>query len=100
MNYYINPKTGRKRKTGKILWTVLTYVLVFALSFFVSFKLAASTQSGEQEIQRLNEEISSLNAVISQKDEEIESYKLQISNLEKAAVPQEVTEVQPTEPQQ
>lgn len=98
MDYYINSKTGRKRKTGKILWTVLTYLLVFAISFFVSFKLAASTQSGEQEIQRLNEEISSLNSALSQKDEEIESYKLQISNLEKEnakqAEPEQVTETQ------
>ena len=82
MNYYINAQSGKKRKTGKVIMCVLAYVAVFALSFFISFKLVASTQSGAEEIQALKDEISTLTSQLAQKEERISSLEMQIKNTE------------------
>ena len=82
MNYYINAQSGKRKKTGKIVMCIAAYVVVFALSFFVSFKLVGSTQSGAEEIQALKEEISTLNSQLAQREERISSLEMQIKNAE------------------
>lgn len=83
MNYYINAHTGKKRKTGKIVLYVFAYLAVFALSFFISFKLVASTQSGAEEIQALKGEIADLNSQLAQREERISSLEMQLESVQK-----------------
>lgn len=83
MNYYINAQSGKKKKTGKIVLYVFAYAAVFALSFFISFKLVASTQSGAEEIGVLKEEISSLNSQLAQREERITSLEMQLESVQR-----------------
>ncbi len=89
MNYYISAKTGKRKKAGKVALVILAYVVVFALSFFVSFKLVASTQSGAQEVEALKGEIAGLNSQLAEKEERISSLELQIKNIQQSIAEQE-----------
>ena len=92
MNYYISARTGRKKKTSRIVFIVLAYVVVFALSFFASFKLVASTQSNTQELEELKQEISGLNAQLATKNEYIASLEMQIESIERSIAEKEAAE--------
>lgn len=92
MNYYISARTGRRKKAGKTVFVILAYVLVFALSFFVSFKLVAGTQSNSQEIEAMTQEIADLNAQLATKDEYIASLEMQIENINRSIAEKEAAE--------
>ncbi len=89
MAYYINSKTGRKKRAGKVWLYILAYVLVFAISFFISFKLVASTQTGAHEIEALKVEISELTSQLAAKQERISSLEMQIKNIQQAIAEQQ-----------
>ncbi len=93
MNYYISSKTVRKKKAGRIVLCVVAYVLVFALSFFVSFRLVAGTQSGAEEIEALRQEIANLNSQLAGRDERISSLELQIENIKESLAEKEAAAV-------
>ena len=83
MNYYIN-SAGRRRTAWKIILCVVSYLLVFALSFFISFKLASGDHAGTAQIEALKEEVTSLTAQVAEKDGEIASLKMQVENVRTA----------------
>ncbi len=93
MDYYINSRTGRKKRAGKVWMYILAYVLVFALSFFISFKLVASTQTDAQEIEVLKSEIADLNAQLAAKEERISSLEMQIQNIQREIAEKEAAAI-------
>ncbi len=82
MNYYINSGAGKRKTPGKIILYVLGFVAVFAVSFFVSFKLVASTRTDTMQVQSLKEEVSALNVQLADKEERISSLELQLKSLQ------------------
>jgi len=89
VSYYINARSGRGNKIGKTLLYVLGYVVVFALSFFISYKLVASTQTDTLQVQALKEEITALNTQLAQKEERISSLELQVENIRESIAARE-----------
>lgn len=93
MDYYINSRTGKKKRAGKVWMYILAYVLVFALSFFISFKLVASTQTDAQEIEALKSEIADLNSQLAAKEERISSLEMQIQNIQREIAEKEAAAI-------
>lgn len=83
MNYYIN-SAGRRRTAWKIILCVAAYLLVFALSFFISFKLASGTRADTAQIEALKGEVTALTAQIAEKEGEIASLRMQVENIRTA----------------
>lgn len=83
MDYYINARNGKKKKVKKIVLYIFAYLAVFGVSFFISFKLVASTQSGTDEIRALKGEISALNSQLAQREERISSLEMQLESVQR-----------------
>lgn len=83
MNYYIN-SAGKRRTVWKIILCLMAYVLVFALSFFISFHLASGTRTDTVQIEALKGEVTALTARIAEKDGEIASLRMQVENVRAA----------------
>ncbi len=81
MNYYINSGVSRRRTAWKIGLYVLGYVVVFALSFFVSYKLASGAQTDTLQVESLKQEVTSLTAQLTDKEERIAALELQVANI-------------------
>jgi sensor histidine kinase YesM len=97
VDYYINSRTGRRKKIWKVLLYVIAYLLVFALSFLISYRLVAGTEAESDEMKALKEEVASLTSQLAEKEEIISSMELQIRNIQTQMAEQEAETAVPTE---
>ncbi len=98
--YSLAPRRNRKKKIWKGIGYAAAALAVFAIAFFISYRLVASTQTGVVEIESLKSEIRDLKAEVTARDEKIQSLELQLQNVSgQQDQGQEKKDAQPSQPE-